>query len=71
MDKKDANLTTYQLAAEVFDRIGIHTGTTIKYHQTVDHKSKDYLSNLKMLDTICYTARIIFTAAAIHSNKAA
>lgn len=49
MDKKDANLTTYQLAAEVFDRIGIHTGTTIKYHQTVDHKSKDYLSDLKML----------------------
>lgn len=49
MDKKDADLTTYQLAAEVFDRIGIHTGTTIKYHQTVDHKSKDYLSNLKML----------------------
>ncbi len=49
MEKKDMNLTTYQLAAEVFDRIGIHTGTTIKYHQTVDHKSKDYLSNLKML----------------------
>ena len=49
MDKKDANLTTYQLAAEVFDRIGIHTGTTIKYHQKVDHNSKDYLSNLKML----------------------
>ena len=43
------NLTTYQLAAEVFDRIGIHRGTTIKYHQSVDHKSKDYLSNLKML----------------------
>ncbi|MGF6376371.1 phosphoglycerol transferase MdoB-like AlkP superfamily enzyme [Clostridiales Family XIII bacterium PM5-7] len=49
MDKKDRNLTTYQLAAEVFDQIGIHTGTTIKYHQTVDHKSKNYLSNLKML----------------------
>ncbi len=49
MEKKDMNLTTYQLAAEVFDRIGIHTGTTIKYHQSVDHKSKDYLSNLKML----------------------
>lgn len=49
MEKKDKNLTTYQLAAEVFDRIGIHTGTTIKYHQTVDHKSKDYLSNLKLL----------------------
>lgn len=49
MEKKDMNLTTYQLAAEVFDRIGIHTGTTIKYHQSVDHKSKDYLSNLKIL----------------------
>ncbi len=49
MEKKDKNLTTYQLAAEVFDRIGIHTGTTIKYHQSVDHKSKDYLSDLKLL----------------------
>lgn len=49
MEKEDKNLTTYQLAAEVFDRLDIHTGTTIKYHQTVDHKSKDYLSNLKLL----------------------
>lgn len=49
MDKEDKNLTTYQLAAEVFDRIGIHTGTTIKYHQTADHSDTDYLNNLKML----------------------
>ena len=49
MEKKDMDLTTYQLAAEVFDRIGIHTGTTVKYHQTVDHKSKDYLKDLKLL----------------------
>lgn len=49
MEKKDTNLTTYQLAAEVFDRVGIHTGTTIKYHQNVDYKAKDYLADLKML----------------------
>ncbi|WP_425755843.1 LTA synthase family protein [Ihubacter sp. rT4E-8] len=49
MEKKDMDLTTYQLAAEVFDRIGIHTGTTVKFHQTVDHKSKDYLKDLKLL----------------------
>ncbi len=49
MEKEDKDLTTYQLAAEVFDRIGIHTGTTIKYHQTTDHSDADYLNNLKML----------------------
>ena len=49
MEKKDMNLTTYQLSAEVFDRIGIHNGTTIKYHQNTDHKSKNYLSDLKLL----------------------
>ncbi|MEE0742005.1 MAG: LTA synthase family protein [Emergencia sp.] len=49
MEKQDKDLTTYQLAAEVFDRIDIHTGTTIKYHQTVDHDSSDYLDNLKMI----------------------
>ena len=49
MPKIDKNLTTYQLSAEVFDRIGIHKGTTIKYHQNVDHKSKNYLSDLKLL----------------------
>lgn len=49
MKKEDKNMATYQLAAEIFDRIGIHTGTTIKYHQTVDHNSKNYLKDLKTL----------------------
>ena len=49
MEKKDMNIATYELAAEVFDRLDIHTGTTIKYHQNTDHNDKDYLSNLKML----------------------
>ncbi len=49
MEKQDKDLATYQLAAEVFDRLGIHRGTTIKYHQTTDPDSEDYLDNLKML----------------------
>ena len=49
MEKEDMDIATYQLAAEVFDRLGIHTGTTVTYHQKTDHESKNYLSNLKML----------------------
>lgn len=49
MEKKDKNLYAYQLSAEVFDRLGIHTGTTIKYHQTADKKSPSYLKNLRLL----------------------
>lgn len=49
MEKEDKDLATYQLAAEVFDRLGIHTGTTVKYHQNTDPDSDGYLNNLKML----------------------
>ena len=49
MEKEDMDLATYQLAAEVFDRLDIHTGTTVKYHQNTDHDSAKYLRNLKML----------------------
>lgn len=49
MGREEKDLATYQLAAEILDRLDIHTGTTIKYHQNTDHEAKDYLSNLKML----------------------
>ena len=49
MEKEDKDLATYQLASEVFDRLGIHTGTTIKYHQSADWSSAEYLDNLKMI----------------------
>ena len=49
MEKEDQDLATYQLAAEVFDRLGIHTGTTVKYHQNTNHESAKYLDNLKLL----------------------
>lgn len=49
MEKEDKDLATYQLTAEVFDRLGIHTGTTVKYHQSKDHNSDTYMSDLRML----------------------
>ncbi|MEY8364732.1 LTA synthase family protein [Anaerovoracaceae bacterium 41-7] len=49
MEKRDKNLAAYQLAAEVLNRVDIHTGTTVKYHQTKDHDAGDYLDNLKAL----------------------
>lgn len=49
MEKEDRDLATYQLAAEVLDRVDIHTGTTVKYHQTADHDSASYLKNLETL----------------------
>ncbi len=49
MKKVDQDLYTYQLAAEVLNRLDIHTGTLIKYHQ--NHKdSETYLSDLKLLE---------------------
>ena len=34
MKKKDKNIAAYQMAAEVFNRLGIHEGTVFNYHQT-------------------------------------
>jgi hypothetical protein len=48
LKKQDQDLYSYQLAAEVLNRIGIHNGVMTKYHQ--DHiKDPSYLSNLKAL----------------------
>lgn len=33
MEKEDKNIASYQMVAEVFDRLGIHEGTIFNYHQ--------------------------------------
>ena len=48
MKKKDKNLHAYQLAAEVLNRLHIHNGTVIRYHQKYKDK-KHYMSNLRAL----------------------
>ena len=48
MKKKDVNLASYQMAAEVLDRIGIHEGTIFRYHQA-RRNSRNYQVDLEML----------------------
>lgn len=48
LKKQDKDLYAYQLGAEVLDRIGIHNGVMVKYHQ--EHQNDPgYLANLKAL----------------------
>ncbi|MBQ1489547.1 MAG: sulfatase-like hydrolase/transferase [Eubacterium sp.] len=49
MSRKEKDLTSYQLMAEVMDRLDIHTGTTFRFHQNVKHNSESYLTDLKTL----------------------
>lgn len=54
MEKKDQDLTAYQLVSTYFDRLGIHGGTIVDYNQTmtergISGKSQEYLKNLQIL----------------------
>lgn len=48
LEKKDGNIAAYQIMAEVFDRLGIHSGTIFNYHQQ-RRQTKNYLSDLELL----------------------
>jgi phosphoglycerol transferase MdoB-like AlkP superfamily enzyme len=49
MKRKVKDLTTYQLAANVLGRVGIHKGSIIRYHQKNKPSSAGYLDDLKVL----------------------
>ncbi len=48
LEKKDANIAAYQMAAEVMNRVGIHEGNVFRYHQA-RRKTKNYQADLEML----------------------
>lgn len=48
MKKKDMDIETYRLNAEVMKRLGMSTGMVNKYHQNYN-KSEDYMKNLEVL----------------------
>lgn len=48
LEKKDGNYASYQIMAEVFDRLDIHTGTVFNYHQQRKN-TKNYLADLELL----------------------
>ena len=51
LKKQDGIIPTYQLMAEVMDRIGLHSGTVFNYHQNrmKDADAADYLLDLELL----------------------
>lgn len=54
MEKKDQDLTSYQLASTYLDRLGIHDGTIVDYNQTMTEKkirpqSNKYMHGLNLL----------------------
>lgn len=48
LEKEDRNIPTYQLMAEVFERLEIHSGTVFNYHQQ-RRQTKHYLADLELL----------------------
>ena len=48
LEKKDANIASYQMAAEVMNRVGIHEGNIFRYHQA-RRQTKNYQADLEML----------------------
>lgn len=48
LQKEDRNVPAYQLIADVFERLDIHSGTVFNYHQQ-RRQTKDYLRDLELL----------------------
>ncbi len=48
LEKEDRNIPSYQIMADVFDRLGIHSGTVFNYHQE-RRQTKNYLADLELL----------------------
>ena len=48
LKKDDENIAAYQIMAEVFDRLDIHSGTVFNYHQQ-RRETKNYLADLELL----------------------
>ena len=60
LQEEDKTLATYQLMAEVFERLGIHSGTVFNYHQT-RRQTSNYLSDLELLQyDMMYGKRYIY-----------
>lgn len=54
MAKQDSNITAYQLMADMTDRIGIHEGTLLSYHQSQNadlqkENEQSYIDGLNLL----------------------
>ena len=56
LEKEDDTLCSYQIAAEVLDRVDIHVGTMMQYHQA-RRKTNGICRTWSFCSTICFTGR--------------
>lgn len=60
LKKEDRNIPAYQIMADVFERLNIHSGTVFNYHQE-RRQTKDYLKDLELLQyDILYGKQYIY-----------
>lgn len=60
LEKEDKNIPAYQIMAETFERIGIHSGTIFNYHQERS-ETKNYLADLELLQyDILYGRQFVY-----------
>ncbi|MGN0398757.1 MAG: LTA synthase family protein [Blautia sp.] len=60
LKKKDMNLASYQMAAEVMDRVGIHEGNVFRFHQA-RRQTRDYQVDLELLQyDILYGKKYVY-----------
>lgn len=60
LKEEDQTLATYQLMAEVFEKLDIHSGTLFNYHQT-RRQTSGYLSDLELLQyDMMYGERYVY-----------
>lgn len=50
LERNHQNLTSYQLYAEILERIGIQEGNITKFHQNAEWRTKSYHDGLKILE---------------------
>jgi hypothetical protein len=64
LEKEDRNVPSYQLMADVFERLDIHAGTVFNYHQE-RRQSEDYLLDLELLQyDILYGEQYVYNGNA-------
>ncbi|MCI5650541.1 MAG: LTA synthase family protein [Fusicatenibacter sp.] len=60
LEREEENIASYQMAAEVMDRVGIHEGTIFRYHQT-RRNTKNYQVDLEVLQyDMLYGKRYVY-----------
>lgn len=60
LKKQDRNIASYQIMADVFEKLDLHAGTVFNYHQT-RRQTKDYLLDLELLQyDILYGEKYVY-----------